>query len=115
MPGTGGVRRATESGALSEFFGELTRSVALDAPVTHTGLCSALDRLGATSPVDRPVVTTPDATVHFVSATEWHQHAAARGLRPVQELAAREVHRRMAVALDAPPLPPRSDPFVVPE
>lgn len=115
MPGMDGVRRATDSGGVSGFFGDLTRTVALDAPVTHQELCSTLDRLGENPPTDRPVVTAPGATVHFVSADEWHQYAASKGLRPADELAAREVHRRMTDALDAPPLPPRSDPYVVPK
>lgn len=115
MPGTDGMRRRDDRSEISGFFGDLTRAVALGAPITHVELCSTLDRLGAAPPADCPVVTAPDATVHFVSAAEWHRHATARDLKPAHELAAREVHRRMADALGAPALPPRSDPYVVPE
>lgn len=115
MTGMDGAGRSTDDAGVAGFFGDLTREVALGAPVTHAELCATLDRLGSDPPTDRPVVATPDVTVHFVSAGAWHRHASERGLRPADELAAREVHRRMAEALGAPPLPPRSDPFVAPE
>lgn len=115
MPGSDGVHHADDGGDVAWFFGDLTRTVARSAPVSHADLCATLDRLGETPPAGRPVVTVPAATVHFVSADEWHRHALGRNLDATEELAAREVHRRMATALGAPALPPRSDPFVVPE
>lgn len=113
MPGSSGVHHETAD--IAWFFGDLTRAVARSVPVSHADLCATLDLLGETPPTDRPVVTVPDATVHFVSVDEWHRHALGREVDAVEELAAREVHRRMAEALGAPEIPPRSDPYVVPE
>lgn len=115
MAGTNGACASNGSGRASTFFGDLTRAVALHAPVSRAELCRVLDQLGDEPPEHRPVTAVPGATVHFVSADAWHRAAMALELRPTPELAAREVHRRMARALDAPTIPPRSDPFVAPK
>lgn len=115
MPGTNGACSSNGPGWVSTFFGDLTQAVALDAPVSHVELCRTLDQLGDEPPEHCPVTDVPGATVHLVSVGAWHRHATTRDLRPALELAAREVHRRMATALGATKIPPRTDPFVVPE
>lgn len=115
MPRSEGVRAPDSSGRVPTFFGELTRAVALETPVSHAALWGALDRLGDEPPAHRPVASVSVGTVHVVSADAWHRRATSLDLRPADELAAREVHRRMASALGAPAIPPRADPFVVPE
>ncbi|WP_255149700.1 hypothetical protein [Halorarius halobius] len=99
----------------AEFFGDLTRRVALEAPVSLVELHRALDLFDARPPESRLVDSVSGATVRFASATAWHERAAGEGIHPACELAAREVHRRMAAALGAPRPPARTDPFVARE
>lgn len=113
MSGANRVREPPDESSPAAAFGDLTRAVALEAPVCYTELCRALDRLDGGAPVHRPVRAVHDATVHFVGTATWNQRSADRGVRPACELAARAVHRRMAESLGAPPPPPRTDPFVV--
>lgn len=112
MAHTLGVARQRDEWPGARLFGDLTLQVALEAPVTHEALCRALDRLAGEPPEWRPVAGDSEQTVHVVSVAAWHGRAVDRGVRPTDELAARAVHRRMADALGAPPLPARTDPFV---
>ncbi|MFC7177026.1 hypothetical protein [Halosegnis marinus] len=89
-----------EYGAVEELFGDLIDEVALEAPVSRGRLVAALARADAHGPPADSAATVRDGlAVHRLPVDGWNAVAAACGLTPAAEVAAREVHRRLAAAL----------------
>lgn len=121
----GGLRAGTADGARSDveaFFGDLLTDVAIDAPVSRDRLVRALAAVQLLASARRGAVredsiagvhTLGGATIVPVPVTTWTELARAAGLTATDELAAREAHRRLAIAACTLRLPGGADPLVV--
>lgn len=120
-----GPGRAAADGAeaaVERFFGDLLVDVALDAPVSLERLVRVLGAVQEAASARRAALRADSAagvdapggaTVVPVPVDRWSELAGAADLTPTDEVAAREVHRRFALAAcDLRPAP-GVDPLIV--
>lgn len=86
--------------AVEGLFGDLIGEVAVAAPVSRARLVTTLACANAFGPPDDTRASVHDGiAVHRLSVEQWNAIAAACDATPAAEVAAREVHRRLAAAL----------------
>lgn len=106
---------------VESYFGGAIDAVALESPVSRPQLVAVLARaqlsgrlLGTDELRERGelVYDTDEESVLWLDGEFWDELADAHGLEPAERRSAREIHRRLAVAVDGDGPPGSRDAFV---